>query len=91
MTESSPQNCSTVAVAVNTLLVSLMLRFIAARQCCIKFNAPGPRQKGEREGGGEARGRGYACGTWERGDVLLLLVQSNSKLKRDELSLAETT
>ena len=32
MTESSPQNCSTVAVAVNTLLVSLMLRFIAARQ-----------------------------------------------------------
>jgi hypothetical protein len=30
MTESSPQNCSTVAVAVNTLLVSLMLRFIAA-------------------------------------------------------------
>ena len=32
MTESSPQNCSTVAVAVNTLLVSLTLRFIAARQ-----------------------------------------------------------
>ena len=31
MTESSPQNCSTVAVAVNTLLVSLMLCFIAAR------------------------------------------------------------
>ena len=30
MTESSPQNCSTVAVAVNTLLVSLTLRFIAA-------------------------------------------------------------
>ena len=32
MTESSPQNCSTVVVAVNTLLVSLTLRFIAARQ-----------------------------------------------------------
>ena len=32
MTESSPQNCSTVAVAVNTLLVSLMLCFIAACQ-----------------------------------------------------------
>ena len=32
MIESSPQNCSTVAVAVNTLLVSLTLRFIAARQ-----------------------------------------------------------
>ena len=32
MTESSPQNCSTVAVAVNTLLVSLTLRFIAACQ-----------------------------------------------------------
>ena len=31
MTESSPQNCSTVAVAVNTLLVSLTLHFIAAR------------------------------------------------------------
>ena len=31
MTESSPQNCSTVAVAVNTLLVSLTLCFIAAR------------------------------------------------------------
>ena len=32
MTESSPQNCSTVAVAVNTLLVSLTLYFIAAHQ-----------------------------------------------------------
>ena len=31
MTEGSPQNCSTVAVAVNTLLVSLTLCFIAAR------------------------------------------------------------
>jgi hypothetical protein len=37
--------------------------------CCIKFIAPGLGWKGEgEEGGGEVRGRGCACGTWERSD-----------------------
>jgi hypothetical protein len=52
MTESSPQNCSTVAVAVNTHLVSLMLCFIAAHH---RFNSFLPEMvveellKGKRE------------------------------------------
>ena len=41
MRESSPQNYSTVAVAVSTLLVSLTLRFIAARQMFMLGEASG--------------------------------------------------
>ena len=76
MTESSPQNCSTVTVAVNTLLVSLTLRFIAAHH-----HSRVEGGQGRCWGGGVefSASTGHLVACRDRGQVLCDLLFSMSK------------